>query len=189
MSASEAGPGAALHCATHPNVETYLRCAQCKTPICPQCLVMTPVGAKCRACARPRRLPTFELSPLNLVVATLLMIVGSVIAGAVGSIVLRFVPLFMMIFPLAVGFGLGEVISLAVNRKRGVILRVIAGIGVVISYLILSLGDFVVHEPFGLIGSGLVGPMLLNVLVGLVTNPFILVFLALGVWVAIYRIG
>lgn len=189
MSTSEAGPGAALRCATHPNVETYLRCAQCQKPICPHCLVMTPVGAKCRACARPRRLPTFELSLLNLIVAALVMVVASLVAGAIGSIVLRVVPLFMIIFPFAVGFGLGEIVSRVVNRKRHVILRVIAGLGVVISYVILSLGDFLVHEPLGLIGSGMLGSLLLNVLVGVVENPFILVFLALGIWVAAYRVG
>ncbi|MGH2460259.1 MAG: B-box zinc finger protein [Chloroflexota bacterium] len=189
MSRSEAEPGAAVQCATHPNVETYLRCGQCGKPICPRCLVMTPVGAKCRACARPRRLPTFELSPLNLIVAVLAMLVTSVVAGAVGSIILRVIPLFMIVFPFAVGLGLGEIVSRVVNRKRHLILRVIAGVGVVISYLILSLGDFLVHEPLGLLGSGMLGSLLFNVFISLVENPFILVFLALGIWVAAYRAG
>lgn len=33
------------------NVPTRLRCARCETAICPTCLVRTPVGYKCAACA------------------------------------------------------------------------------------------------------------------------------------------
>src|SRR3989304_4969303 len=33
-----------MQCATHPGVETELRCATCGKPICPDCLVGTPVG-------------------------------------------------------------------------------------------------------------------------------------------------
>lgn len=124
-----------------------------------------------------------------MIVAVLAMVVTSFVAGAVGSIILRRIPLFIMIFPFAVGFGLGEMISRLVNHKRHVALRVIAGIGVVVSYLTLSIGDFLVHQPLDLFGSGLIGPLLLNVLVGVVENPFILVFLALGIWVAAYRVG
>lgn len=50
-------------CERHGRV-TSIACATCATPICPRCLVRTPVGFKCRACAggartrrRPRGLP------------------------------------------------------------------------------------------------------------------------------------
>src|SRR5437764_14469020 len=35
------------------NVPTRLRCAGCRTPICPRCFVRTPVGHKCPTCAAP----------------------------------------------------------------------------------------------------------------------------------------
>jgi N-acetylneuraminic acid mutarotase len=41
-----------LRCAVH-DAETRLTCAQCDTPICPQCMVRTDVGLRCRACAAP----------------------------------------------------------------------------------------------------------------------------------------
>ena len=189
VSAPDLGAGAALRCATHQNVETYLRCARCQTPICPRCLVMTPVGAKCRACARARRLPTFELSPLNVILAVLASLVGAIVLGALGSVVLRIVPLFVMVFPLLVGLVLGEAVSRVANRKRHLLLRVIAGTGVILSYFALSLGDFLVHDTLGLAQSGVLGPLLVNVLIGVVTNPFMLVFVALGVWVAFNRAG
>ena len=47
-------------CATHPSVQTALRCGRCDTPICPKCLVMTPVGARCRACARLKKAKVFR---------------------------------------------------------------------------------------------------------------------------------
>lgn len=117
------------------------------------------------------------------------MLVSSIALGAVGSIALRVVPLFVMLFPLALGFAVGEVVSLAANRKRHLILRTIAGVGVVLGYLTLVLGDFVVHGPIDLIASGEIGPMLVNSLIGLVENPFLVVFIALGVWIATYRVG
>ena len=40
-------------CAFHPDVETSLRCAECDRYICPRDMVATPVGYKCRECARP----------------------------------------------------------------------------------------------------------------------------------------
>src|SRR5438105_1306711 len=43
-------------CAANPDVQTTLRCGRCETPICPRCLVSTPVGARCRSCAQVKRL-------------------------------------------------------------------------------------------------------------------------------------
>ena len=40
-------------CAFHPGVETEVRCAECERPICPKDMVPTPVGYKCKICAKP----------------------------------------------------------------------------------------------------------------------------------------
>src|SRR5438067_13018478 len=55
-----------MQCARHPNVETELRCGKCDTPICPRCMVQTPVGARCRDCANLRRPVLYTVSPLLL---------------------------------------------------------------------------------------------------------------------------
>lgn len=39
-------------CERHSN-ETRVTCPDCGTPICPQCMVDTPVGVKCPSCAAP----------------------------------------------------------------------------------------------------------------------------------------
>src|SRR5262245_41825997 len=52
---------AVVQCARHPEVETALRCSRCDTPICPRCLIQTPVGARCRDCARLARSPVYTM--------------------------------------------------------------------------------------------------------------------------------
>ncbi|WJW66975.1 hypothetical protein OZ401_000221 [Candidatus Chlorohelix allophototropha] len=39
-------------CKRHPTIETGLKCGRCGTPICPRCMVYTPVGVRCPDCAR-----------------------------------------------------------------------------------------------------------------------------------------
>src|SRR5919206_3470939 len=77
-------------CASHPRVETYLRCGRCDRPICPQCLVQTPVGARCRDCARIRRLPTYDVPPRFLLRGA----AAGLAAATAGAVVLRFLPSF-----------------------------------------------------------------------------------------------
>lgn len=43
-----------LSCARHPATETYLRCAECDTPICPACWVDAAIGYHCPDCAARR---------------------------------------------------------------------------------------------------------------------------------------
>lgn len=40
-----------MRCALDPDTETNLTCGKCGQPICPKCLVQTPVGARCPQCA------------------------------------------------------------------------------------------------------------------------------------------
>jgi hypothetical protein len=128
-----------MRCATHPDVETGLTCGKCGKPICPQCLVQTPVGARCQECARLKKIPTFMLSPLDYVKATF---VGLGMAMACGILwhLIRLVTPYILFFNILVaaafGYGIGQVISLCVNRKRGLFLKVIAGICLLIAFII-----------------------------------------------------
>ncbi len=114
-----------VRCARHPEVETGLRCGRCDTPICPRCLVLTPVGARCRDCARLRRLPLFEAAPRHYLLAVL----AGVFSAALGAVALLFLPAFgflTLLLYLALGYGVGEAVSLATNRKRATGLAVVA---------------------------------------------------------------
>ncbi|MBN1367329.1 MAG: hypothetical protein JW967_05340 [Dehalococcoidales bacterium] len=127
-----------MKCAVHPDVETNLRCGKCDKPICPKCMVQTPVGARCRECAKLYKLPTYRMSIqyyLRAIGTGLGMAaVTGVIWGLLGNII-PFIFLNLLI-GAAVGYVIAEVIHLAVNRKRGIPLAVIAGIAVGLSYLV-----------------------------------------------------
>lgn len=42
----------APHCYVHPDRETYITCARCGRPICPDCMVAAPVGFQCPQCVK-----------------------------------------------------------------------------------------------------------------------------------------
>jgi hypothetical protein len=125
-------------CKRHLNIETNLFCGKCGDPICPRCMVETPVGARCPSCARLKRVPTYRLSGkyyLQAAGAALGLAIATGLAwGFVRS--LLFSGFFNLLIAAGVGFGIGEGISLAVNRKAGIGLSVIAGSAVILSYII-----------------------------------------------------
>ena len=163
-----------MRCATHPDVETNLRCGKCGKPICPKCLVQTPVGARCLDCAKLYKLPTFRVSTQYYLRAVGAGLGVAIVGGIVWGVVMGLVSFFYLNLLLApsLGYAIGEVVSLSVNRKRGTALAVIAGIAVVISYLIsLLFGHGLPFVPFNI--------------------PFLvldLLALALGIFVAVTRL-
>ena len=127
-----------MRCATHPGVETNLRCSKCGKLICPKCMVQTPVGARCPDCARLYKLPTYQVSTKYYLRAAGTGLGMAIVLGIVWAVISGFVPFFYLNLLLAAGAGyaIGEVIGLSVNRKRGTGLAIIAGIAVAISYLV-----------------------------------------------------
>ena len=137
MSTPVAGP---MQCARHPKVETGLACGRCETPICPKCVVMTDVGARCPDCAPRRRLPQFEVGPIYL-----LRGIGAAVAagGALGLAWALILPgqygLLGILIGAGLGYGIGESVSLATNRKLAPALQVTAICGVGLAYLVRNL--------------------------------------------------
>ncbi len=160
-----------MRCATHPAIETNLSCGKCGKPICPKCLVQTPVGARCSDCARPTKVPTFSVSTPYYLRAIGAGLGTAIVCGIVWGVIGWIIPFFSFNLLLApgAGYAIGEVISRSVNRKRGTILAIIAGIALVISYSITLIlkGGF----PSGLF----------NILYDLLS-------LALGIYVAVTRL-
>ncbi len=135
-----------MKCATHADVETGLSCGKCGTPICPKCLVETPVGARCRKCAGIKRLPTYNITPaqyLKAVAAGLAVAVAIGIAWAWLRMILH-VPFFGLTVSLLLAAGaaylVSEVISRVINRKRGTPLQIIAGVCFVLCYVVSNVG-------------------------------------------------
>ena len=127
-----------MKCATHPKIETNLKCGKCGKAICPKCLVQTPVGARCPDCAKLYKLPTYRVSGKYYLRAIGAMIGMAIACGVIWWVIMRMVPFFYLSLFLAagVGYAIGEVVSLSVNRKRGIGLAIVAGFGVIISYLV-----------------------------------------------------
>ena len=113
-------------CPRHPKVETGLACASCGTLICPQCLVQTPVGAKCKDCASQKGNKLFALTPLQTVLA---IAVGLLTGAAAGwAVDLGGLGFFTLFLAFAYGRFAGEMILRAAGRKRGVKMEVIVGL-------------------------------------------------------------
>lgn len=163
-----------MRCATHPEVETSLRCGKCGKPICPRCLVQTPVGARCPDCARLHKLPTFEVSAKYYLRAVGAGLGVAILCGLVWGVVIGLMPYFYLNFLLAPGAGyvIGEIISLVANRKRSLGLIVIGGAAVIISYVVS------IFCPWGT-------PLVLVNILYLVVD---FLALALGIFVAVTRL-
>ena len=163
-----------MKCATHPDVETNLRCGKCGKPICPKCMVQTPVGARCKDCARLQVLPTFQMNT-NYYWRAIAVTVGMAFACGAAWWALRVIlGMSYFNFLLAAGFAyaISEVVVRSVNRKRGKWLAVIAGTGVALSFVIS------VFPPWG-------GWFWWFGIPSLVIN---LLAVALGVWIAVSRV-
>ena len=102
-------------CAADPHVETALRCGRCDTPICPRCLIMTPVGARCRPCARLRTNPLYDVRPLHYLRA----LAAGLVVALFGGLVAQSIPFLGLLALMFVGWFTGEAVSAAANRKRG----------------------------------------------------------------------
>lgn len=144
-----------MRCTAHPEVETNLTCSKCGKPICPKCLVQTPVGARCRKCAHLSKLPTYQV-PLHYYLRATGAALGLAVAiGLIWGVLQSLLPFLYLNLLLAsgVGYAIGEAIGRSVNRKRGRGLAIVAGAAVVISFVVnmLTFGSI----PSGLLNIGL----------------------------------
>jgi hypothetical protein len=106
----------APHCINHPDVETYLRCNRCGSPICPKCAVRTEVGYRCGNCInRQQQVFYAEFRPIYYAVAAAVALPLGLIAGWIIP-ALGWFSIFLG--PLA-GLGISEVAHRAIGRRRG----------------------------------------------------------------------
>jgi len=138
-----------MKCAIDTEVETNLRCGKCGQPICPKCMVQTPVGARCPNCAKQYKLPTYRVSTSYYLRAAGAALGMAIVCGFIWGLLNSFIPFFNLnlILSPASGYVISEVISRATNRKSGRGLAIIAGTAVILSYLVnvFTFGAF----PFG----------------------------------------
>lgn len=151
----------ATYCKRHKDVETSVSCGRCDDPICPSCMVHAPVGVRCLDCARTRPLPTFDVTAPFLLRAVGAGVAVSLLGAAVTVGVIWFFPLpyplsfLPAILIAALGYGIGEAISLATNRKRGIRLKLVSGLCMLIGFTMIAFFTGVTLSAVGLIAGAI----------------------------------
>ena len=125
-----------VSCPRDPSVETALRCGRCDTPICPRCLVQSPVGARCKGCARILKSPIYTLTTRQLLRASGASIIGGVVMGLIwGFVLLPFTVGFLSIFIGAfLGLVFTKLLDFATGNRRGNVVFACAVAGLLIAW-------------------------------------------------------
>lgn len=123
-----------IYCARHPKEETAISCASCGTPICPKCMVVTPVGMKCRDCGTSKGTSLYKIHPARFLLAGLVALIAGIPAALISSV--GFLAIFI---GMAYGYFAGSMILKASGMKRGLKMELLAGIGMVVGALVFRL--------------------------------------------------
>ncbi|OGO06884.1 MAG: hypothetical protein A2Y92_01770 [Chloroflexi bacterium RBG_13_57_8] len=106
-------------------------------------MVTTPVGARCRECARLYVLPTYRLSTIYYLRAAGAALGTAVVIGLAWGFLRYYLGSLGPIATLLIGYGVGMAVAfitgLAVNRKRGTWLAVIGGAAVLACFGLVEL--------------------------------------------------
>jgi hypothetical protein len=176
-------------CAVHPDRETSLRCNKCDRYMCVQCAVRTPIGYRCRECARQHENRFYNATNNDyLIVAGVCGAAGLLLGLIIGFIPFIGSPLFAIILGLPVGGGIAEIALRLTGRRRGrysgevgaaatIIVGLVAGMGIVY-YNYVSLYNQIVEEVGERTASQLMEPFSLNVLLS-PSNIGLLIFVGL----------
>jgi hypothetical protein len=127
------------YCYWHPDLETGLSCSRCGKPICSQCMVQAPVGIRCKECGRAVRMPTYDVQPTyyaRAIAVAAVVAIGGGILWAILNGLIGAIPFVPALIGVGMGYAAGELLSLAVNRKRSRGLAGLAAGSVVVAFLI-----------------------------------------------------
>lgn len=124
----------AVYCARHPKEKTGITCASCGTPICPKCMVVTPVGMKCPDCARSKNSMLFQIPASRLLLALIVSLAAGVVASIIGGL-----GFFVIFLSVPYGYYAGNLILRSAGMKRGWKIELTAGAGMVLGALSVKL--------------------------------------------------
>lgn len=166
----------AMYCVNHPDRETLLRCAKCDRPICTECAIRHPVGLRCPECAQLRKAPIYDV-PAPLYARA---VAAGLATSVACSVIIQILPLSFLSFfaGLIAGGVIAEVISRVTSYKRGTGLQIVAGVSIVLGYVVGTL----------LITFYRLGGLAVLLLPGLVLNPFYWIYAVIAVAVAVARL-
>lgn len=124
------------------HADSALECGRCSATICPDCLVQTPGGTRCKPCANLKRPPMYELSAGHYALAVGMVLILAMPLGVVGAL---FIPpgrlgFFGILIGFFIGSGIGSLFAKAITRvtrgKRGTGMQLIAVAGIVVLLLV-----------------------------------------------------
>jgi hypothetical protein len=148
----EAAPAAdavVLYCANHPTVETSLRCNRCNKPICSKCAVLTPVGYRCKECVRGQQQVFETVVWYDYLVAGA---IAAILGGLAGALLVNLGWFTIFLAPVA-GGAIAEVVRIAVRRRRGRNLYLVAAGAYVVGCLpLFAIGLLIMLG--GVVGRG-----------------------------------
>lgn len=109
-----------LYCANHPDRATYVSCSNCGKPICPDCMVYSPVGIKCAECARMPRSALVTLKPQKAARAVGAALLSGTAVGFAYYLILSMGGFFFFLWfaGIAIGAVVGEVVVRASGHYR-----------------------------------------------------------------------
>lgn len=140
-----------MNCKNHPNRETNVSCSNCGEGLCPECMVYTPVGIKCRECAAPNRGMLRQGKPSQYVGAAAAGLAVSAIGGLILNIAFRGSILVSFIFGLLVG----EAVRRGARGNRGPVFMAIAATTTFIGLLAAGYGLSPMGFVFALVIAGI----------------------------------
>ena len=140
-SAGQEQAGEVLHCANHPDIETYLRCNKCGKPICLKCAELTEVGYRCKECIREQQNVFYNAMTTDNWVAFAVAAGITIVAWPIVAWLLRITGFFGWIIAALAGSGAGatlaQIIRNSVGRRRGRHIRYFSLAGIIVG-LVLS---------------------------------------------------
>ncbi len=106
------------YCEVHPDRETSLRCNKCGRLMCPDCVVPTPVGYRCKQCVRQHDDKFFNAGQNDYVIIAAVCGVLSAIATAIVQQI-SLPALFLIFIAIPLGGGIAELSLRLTKRRRG----------------------------------------------------------------------
>jgi len=124
-------------CANHPGRLTLVTCSACDKPLCPDCMVFSAVGIKCRECARMPRSARVTLKSGRLLRAVAAGLGAGTAIGFAYYYILGSIGFFFFFFFVAAGIGylVGEAVLRSAGHYHGLQTAVVAALATVWSFL------------------------------------------------------
>jgi hypothetical protein len=126
------------YCAVHPDRETGLRCITCDRLMCVECAVRTPVGYRCKQCARGQQDKFFTASTTDDGIVFAVCAALTALAAGIVSF-LPFGIWIALIAGLPVGGGISEAALRLTKRRRSRQSHIIAAAGAALGGLAIAL--------------------------------------------------